>query len=49
MCTPMSPVVGFIVPTKAIAAMKTRCWTFGIAIPVTIIKTAQTRSSVRTS
>ena len=34
MCTPMSPVVGFIVPTKAIAAMKTRCWTFGMAIPV---------------
>ena len=25
--SPMSPVVGFMVPTKAIAAMKTRCWT----------------------
>ena len=45
----MSPVLGLIVPMKAIAAMKTRCWTFGIAIPVTTIKTAQARSSVRTS
>src|SRR5215472_8188287 len=43
----MSPVVGFIVPMKAIAAMKTRCWTLGIAIPVTTIKAAQTSSSVR--
>jgi hypothetical protein len=45
----MSPVVGFIVPIKAIAAMKTRCWKLGIAIPVTTIKAAQSRSSVRKS
>jgi hypothetical protein len=43
----MSPVVGFIVPIKAIAAMKTKCWKLGIAIPVTTIKAAQARSSVR--
>ena len=47
--TPMSPVAMFMVPTKATAMISNRCCAFGMARPVTVIRTAPASRRLRRS